>query len=143
MAQLVVEKRYSITLDSGEAYNMDANSTVENVGEAVKRDVKVPTSEVTILLIGAAPAAGQLTGIKFFVVQNNDTTNFAIIRLEDTGGHTVDLKLEPGQSMDLFNDKVSVDETGGAFSAFSDIDTISATADTADVVLTTFAGQSC
>lgn len=143
MSQLVIEKRYSITLDSGEAYEMEANTTVDNVGESLKRDVKVSTSESTILLIGAATAAGQLTGVKFFVVQNNDTTNFAIIRYEDTSGHTVDLKLEPGSAIDLFNDKVSVSETGGAFSVFSDIDTISATADTADVVLTIFAGEAC
>jgi hypothetical protein len=143
MSQLVITKNYSITLDSGESYEMEANTVVDNVGESLKRDVKVSTTEATILLIGAATAAGQLTGVKFFVVQNNDSTNFAIIRYEDTGGHTVDLKLEPGASMDLFNDKVSVDETGGAFSAFSDIDTISATADTSDVVLTLFAGEAC
>lgn len=144
MAQLSIIKNYTITLDSGEEYKMDANSTVDNVGEVLKRDVKVPTaSEVTLLLVGAAVAAGQLTDVKFFVVQNNNTTNFVRIRIEDTSGDTYDIRLEPKQSMDLFNTKLSVSESGASFSAFADFDTISAQADTADVNVTIFAGEPC
>ena len=144
MASLVITKQYNITLDSGEEYKLDASSSVNNVGEATKRDFKIPTaSEVTILLVGASVAAGQLTDLKYFVVHNTDTTNWVRIRLEDTSGHTADFRLEPGQAMDIFNENISVSETGAAFSSFSDIDTISAQADSSDVVISTFAGEAC
>ena len=81
MSQLTVEKRYSITLDSGEAYSVDANSKVDNVGEVTKRDVKVPTSESTIILIGAAVAAGQLTGIKLWGGQKMRNKGFTIVEV--------------------------------------------------------------
>jgi hypothetical protein len=143
MATLQVTKQYSITTDTGDALALDAGTTVESVGEVIKRDVKIPTSEATVLLIGAAVAAGQMTDIKFCVIHNTDQVNFIRLRLEDTAGHTADFKVLAGQSFDIYNTKVSVSETGAAFASFSDIDTVSAQADTGDVVITMFSGESC
>ena len=143
MATLQITKQYSVTLDSGKEISLDASTTVENVGEVMSREVKVPTSEVTTVLIGSPVAAGQLSDIKFCVIPNLDTDNFVRIRLEDTGGNTSDFKILPGKSLDIYNSDLSVSETGAAFVSFSTIDTISAQADTADVIISIMAGESC
>lgn len=144
MSDLTKTEQYAVTLDTGVSYSLDAGSTTSNVGEVIQRDVKVPTaSEVTLLLVGAAVAAGQLTDIKAFIIKNRDATNFVRVRYEDTGGHTVDHKLLPGDSLPIYNTQISVSETGAAFSAFSTIDTISAQADTGDVVVSILAAEPC
>ncbi len=144
MATLSITKQYYVTLDSGKEFKLDSSSLVTNLGEVMEREVKVPTaSEVTLILIGAAIAAGQLTDIKFFVIVNEDDTNTCRVRLEDTGGHTIDVLLQPGQSWDVYNTKINASETGAAFASFSDIDTISAQFDTADGIVSIMAGESC
>ena len=143
MAVLSVTKQYSVTLDNGTEFSVDYSGTVSNVGEVINREMAIPTSEVTLINIAAAVAAGTLTDLKFCFIKNFDATNFVRIRLEDTGGHTADLKLAPGESFDLFNTKINVSATGGAFASFSDIDTISAEADTASCIVGIFAGQPC
>lgn len=143
MATFQLTKQYSVTLDSGKEISLDASSTVENIGEVIDRDVKIPVTEVTVLLIGAAIAAGQMTDIKLFVIHNTDQTNFITISLKDTGGHTTYLKLPAGQSFDIFNTKIDVSETGAAFGSFSDIDTISLQADTDPVIVTLISAESC
>lgn len=143
MATFQVTKKYSVTLESGKEISLDASSTVENIGEVIDRDVKIPVTEATVLLIGAAIAAGQMTDVKLFVIHNTDQTNFITISLKDTGGSTVYHKLPAGQAFDIFNTKIDVSETGAAFSSFSDIDTISAQADTDPVIVTLISAESC
>ena len=144
MADLIITKQYEITLDSGKVVKLDAGTSVSNVGEVMDREVLVPTaSEITLVLVGAARAAGQLTDIKFFVVKNLDTVNTVRIRVEDTSGHTYDELLEPGASKDIFNTNLSVSETGAAFSSYSTVDTISAQANVADVSVSIVAGEAC
>lgn len=144
MSSLNTTIQYAVTLDTGVSYALDGSGDVSNVGEVIQRDVKVPSaSEVSLVLIGAAVAAGQLTDIKAFVIINRDETNFIRLRLEDTSGHTVDHKLLPGDSFSVYNTQISVSETGAAFSAFSTIDTISAQADTGDVVVSILAAEPC
>lgn len=144
MATLSVTKKYEITLDSGKVVKLDAGTSVSNVGEVMDREVLVPTaSEITLVLVGAARAAGQLTDVKFFVIQNLDTVNTVRLRIEDTGAHTYDVLIEPGGSYDLYNTSLNVSETGVAFSSFSTVDTISAQANVADVLVSVVAGESC
>ncbi len=142
---LSVEKKYTITLDNNRgSYELDAGTTVTNVGEVIRRDTKVEfAAESTLVLVGALRAAGQLTDIKFFVIKNNDDTNFITLSLKDTGGDTVYHKVLPGDSFDIYNTKLNVSETGVAFASFADIDTISAQADTGDVDVSIFAGEPC
>lgn len=143
MATLSIENKYSVTLDSGTRYAIDLGNSVTNVGEVINREMAVPTSEVTLINVGATVAAGTLTDIKFCVIKNLDDTNFIRVRLEDTGAMTSDHKIAAGDHLVVFNTKLSVHATGGAFSAFGDIDTISAEADTAECLVAVFAGESC
>jgi len=144
MATLSIEKKYSITLDSGREFILDAGGSVSNVGEVAQREFKVPTgSEVEVLTIGATVGAGQLTDLKFMVLVNQDDTNTCRIRLKDTGGDTADFNLQPGQAFDVYNTDLNVSESAAAFASFSTIDTISAQFDTADGILGVYAGEAC
>lgn len=144
MATLQVTKQFNVTLDSGKAVSLDAGTTVENVGEVFSREaMKIPTSEVTVLLIGAAVAAGQLKDIKLLVIQNLDTVNYVTVSLKTTGGSTVYHVILPGKSLDIYDKRVDASESGAAFDAFTDIDTISAQANTADVSISILAAESC
>ena len=143
MATISIENKFSVTLESGTSYAVDLGGTVTNVGEVINREMLVPTSEVTLINIGATVAAGTLTDIKFCVIKNLDDTNFIRVRLEDTGAMTSDHKIAAGDSLTIFNTKLSVSETGAGFSAFGDIDTISAQADTSGCLVAVFAGESC
>lgn len=141
---MTITKEFGVTLEDGSKFDLNASTQVTNVGEVIRRNVQVPTgSEVTLVLIGAAVAAGQLTDIKSLQLVNLDDTNFVRIRFEDTGAHTVDHKLLPGDAIEIYNTQISVSETGGAFSAFSTIDTVSAQADTGAVNVALFASEPC
>ena len=143
MATLSIDNKYSVTLDSGTSYSVDLGDTITNIGEVINREMAIPTSEVTVINIGATVAAGTLTDIKFCVIKNLDDTNFIRVRLEDTGALTSDHKLAAGDHLVIFNTKLSVHATGGAFAAFGDIDTISCQADTAECLISVLAGESC
>ncbi len=62
---------------------------------------------------------------------NKDDTNFVTLGVSETGGDTYFIKLEAGQSHIVNNDDLEVDASGGASSAFSEADSVSAKADTA------------
>jgi hypothetical protein len=110
--------------------------TIANVKEFDKRIVRVPFgSEVNLLTYGTAVGSGQVvrSNIAYLRITNKDDTNFIRIRAIETSGATADIKLEAGKSFMLHNGKLSGDDSGGAFSAYADIDNIAAQADTADV----------
>lgn len=143
MASLQITKQFSITLDSGKIISLDASTFVDNVGEITSREMQVPVTEVTVILIGAAVAAGQLKDIKFMVIQNLDSTNYMTVSLKDTAGATVYHIVLPGKSLDIYDKRIDVSETGAVFASFSEIDTISVKADTAPVSISVLAGESC
>lgn len=144
MATLNISKKYTITLDNGKDYKLDADTSVVNVGEVYDRTVKVPTAtEVELVKVAAVVAAGTLTDFSFMVIKNEDETNTCRLRISDNSGHTFDIKLESGQAFDLYNVKFNVSETEAAFSSFSDIDTVHAQFDIADGSVSILAGQPC
>ena len=70
--------------------------------------------------------------IKQALIVNRDDTNFVRIRVKNTGGATMDVKLLAGQSYIINTNQLSVSETDGAFASFETIDTVLAEADTAE-----------
>ena len=58
--------------------------------------------------------------------------------MSDSGADTFYVKLEAGQSFMIGNDDLEMHATGGASSAFSEADAISAKADTAELDLEVF-----
>lgn len=116
---------------NGSTYAVANNESITLTGEeAVKQVVSVPTSETTIANLGAV-GPSSLTDLSYLVVINRDGTNFVRLRLSDTGGATMDVKLEPNRAFIFNSRELSVSATEGAFASFSNIDNIKAQADTA------------
>lgn len=121
----------TLTLDNTE-YNVTNATSIVNVTNSDKRRVTVPTgSEVNLIEIGAAVGSGTLTDIDYVLIVNRDTTNFCRVRFADTGGHTMDIKLKPGENFLFYSVDLNVSATEGAFASFSSIDKIAAEFDTA------------
>lgn len=116
---------------NGTTYAVSNNESITLTGEdAVLQTVNVPTSETTLANLGAVGPAS-LTDLSYLVVINRDGTNFVRLRLSDTGGATMDVKLGAGKAFVFNTRELSVSATEGAFASFSNIDNIKAQADTA------------
>jgi hypothetical protein len=120
---------------TGEKYELTRRHVISDKEQADKRLVFVPTSVVTIFLVGAAVAAGQYVNPNMIMIVNRDDTNFVTLGFKDTGGDTVYFRLDAGEVFLLGNTKVDTNTTGAVFSAFVDFDTVTAQADTAEVAL--------
>ena len=79
-----------------------------------------------------AVGAGTFVGanVKYMRITNKDNANYVKLKIADGGSDHYWVKLEAGKSFMLHNNLV---ETASPFSAFANIDTISAIADTAAV----------
>ncbi len=129
---------------NGQPINSDNQLVVSNIGQIDKRIVAIPTaSEVTVLAFGAAVAAGTLVSanVKYIRITNKDDTNFVRIRVTKSGAETFDIKLEAGKSFLMGNVSESVSATAVAFSAFVNMTSINAQADTAAVNIEVFAAS--
>jgi hypothetical protein len=108
--------------------------------------VNVPTSEVIILAMGTAVAAGQFveSTVKYIRLTNKDDTNHVTLVFRSEGNAEFAMKLDAGQSF-IYNGDNSggvVDTMDAAASAltvsFEDLVDITARADTATVDLELF-----
>jgi hypothetical protein len=130
-ATLAVTITEAVTLN-GKSYGNINNLSVANVNEVDERIMTIPTSEVNILEYGAAVAAGTFIGtnVKYLRITNKDDSNFISLKIADGGSDHVFFKLEAGKSFMLHNNLI---EAASPFSAWANIGTISAIADTAAV----------
>lgn len=135
-ATLTVQITESVTLN-GKVYGNTNTLTIPNINEVDQRIVSIPTSQVDLLAYGTAVGAGQFvrTNIKYLRITNKDDTNFVSLFIADGGSDHYWVKLEAGKSFELHNGLV---ETASPFSAWANIDTIEAIADTAPVDLEYF-----
>lgn len=118
---------------NGQTRSYENQLVIANIKPFDPRVMNIPTSEVTIMAFGAAVAAGTFiaANVKYIRIVNKDDTNFIRIRCIKTSGQTFDIKLDPGKPFIMGNTKESANTNGGVFSAFVDMDNISAQADTA------------
>jgi len=131
-ATLTVTITEAITL-GGSDRGSTHTRTVASVATVDPRIMNVGTAEVDILGFGSATGQGQYvrTDLRYLRVTNKDDTNFVTLGVSKTGADTAFFKLGAGQTFMMSNDELEVDATGSASSAFVEIDSISAKADTA------------
>jgi len=117
--------------------------TIASVTEPYHRIVNVPTSEVIILAMGAAVAAGQFVegDVRYIRVSNKDDSNHVTLIFRGEAAAEFAVKLDHGQSF-IYNGDLSggvVDTMDASASALSvgleDLVDITAQADTATVDL--------
>lgn len=132
---LTVTITESITLGAT-AINSSNELIIPSINEISKRILTIPiAAEATVAAFSTLVAAGTYisTNVKYIRITNLDNTNFIRIRVTKSGSDTFDIKLEAGKSYIMGNTKESVSATAAAFSAFTDMTSINAQAETAAV----------
>ena len=76
-----------------------------------------------------------------YLIENTDATNFITLKVFETGGDTTYLKLPAGAFYFQNGTQMQIETTGGAFSAFVNVDSIHAKADSAACVVRSFKVQ--
>ena len=129
-ATLAVTITEAVTLN-GKSYGNINNLSIPNVNEVDQRILTIPTSLIEVVKYGTAAGAGTFVraNVKYLRITNKDDTNFISIKVASGSDHYW-VKLEAGKSFELHNGLI---ENASTFSAWSDIDTIEAIADTAAV----------
>ena len=109
--------------------------SISNIAEADRRVMTVDSAnEIDLIELNTNNGQGKFvrSSIKYIRITNLDNTNFIRVRFKKSGGATADVKVDAGATFLLSSGSMDADATPGAFSAFVDIDVISAQADTAD-----------
>jgi hypothetical protein len=110
--------------------------TITNVAEADRRVMTVAHSgETDLIELNTNNGQGKFvrSAIRYIRITNLDDTNHLRVRFKKSGAETADVKVDAGATFMLSTGSMDVDATASAFSAYVDIDEISAQADTADV----------
>ena len=139
-ATLTVTHTEALTLN-GVDRGVTNTLTIASINEVDHRIVTVDTSAArTLLTLGTTVGAGAFisANVKYIRITNKDNTNFVTLGMLDTSGDTAYVKLEAGQTFCMYNDDLEANTSGAAWSAWSEIDTFNAQADTADVDLEVF-----
>ena len=138
-ATLTVTLTEEITLN-GQDKGATNTLTVASVTEVSQRIINVPASEVVILAMGAAVAAGQFveSTIRYIRITNKDDTNHVTLVFRSESGDECVHKLDYGQSFIYAGDNSggvvnTHDANAGAIGSITldDLVDITATADTA------------
>ena len=110
--------------------------TISNIAEVDRRVMTVSSSgEMDLIELDSNNGQGKFVraSIRYIRITNLDDTNFIRVRFKNAGAETADVKVSAGATFMLSTGSMDADTAAGAFSAFVDIDNISAQADTADV----------
>ena len=151
MASTITAATMTVTITESinlNGMNQGATNTLSlaSIAEVSKRIVNVPASEVEIVAMSTAVAAGTFveSTVKYIRITNLDDTNHVVLTFKSEGNHEFAVKLDKGQSF-IYNGDVSggvvdtMDASGSALSlALEDLVNITALADTAACDLEVF-----
>tara|TARA_R100000664_G_scaffold33834_1_gene52248 strand:- start:2191 stop:2658 length:468 start_codon:yes stop_codon:yes gene_type:complete len=151
MASTITAATMTVTITESinlNGMNQGATNTLSlaSIAEVSKRIVNVPASEVEIVAMSTAVAAGTFveSTVKYIRITNLDDTNHVVLTFKSEGNHEFAVKLDKGQSF-IYNGDISggvvdtMDASGSALSlALEDLVNITALADTAACDLEVF-----
>ena len=138
-ATMTVTITEAVTLN-GAARGNTNTLTLSNIHEVVERTVTVPTSEVELITMGTAVAAGTFIegDVRYIRITNKDTTNHVGLIFKNENNDEFGVKLDKGQSF-IYNGDLTggvvdtmdaVDAAGLTPNTFADLVNITAIADT-------------
>lgn len=110
--------------------------SISNVAEADRRVMTVDSAnEIDIIELNSNNGQGKFirSAIRYIRITNLDNTNSLRVRFKKSGAQTADVPIDAGATFMLSTGSMDANTSAGAFSAFVNIDVISAQADTADV----------
>lgn len=113
---------------------------ITNVNEASRRIMTIPASETSILTLSssAAPGGYVTANLQYIRITNLDDTNFVRLTFASGSLNKFDMKLPANRSAIFTSPSISGSAGGAGFNAFSNFDTLKATADTAAVDIELF-----
>lgn len=120
---------------TNEAFSLQLSTTLAGMEQKYKRTILATTTVQTVLLFGAAAAAGQLVDTNGVLFINRDSTNFITLGFIVSGAKAFYVKLPPERCFFLWTKDLDTNTSGGAFSAFSNITSVTADADTGTCML--------
>ena len=142
MATLTVTHAESLTLN-GQEFGGTNTLSISGINNVDKRIISVPTSEITLLSMSTAVAAGTFNeaSVRYIRITNKDATNHLFLVLKNEYNNECCLKLDKGQTFVYNADLTSgvIDtmlanqvalgftETSGDTGADDDIESITAT----------------
>ena len=99
MANLIVTHTESLTLN-GQEFGGTNTLSISGINNVDKRIVTVPTSEVTLVSLGTAVAAGTFNeaNVRYIRITNKDITNHLYLVLKNEYNNECCLKLDKGQT---------------------------------------------
>jgi hypothetical protein len=99
VANLIVTHTESLTLN-GQEFGGTNTLSISGINNVDKRIVTVPTSEVTLVSLGTAVAAGTFNeaNVRYIRITNKDTTNHLYLVLKNEYNNECCLKLDKGQT---------------------------------------------
>jgi len=131
---------------NGVKHVYETKKGISSINMVSQRIARVPTSLITVLSFGAAVAAGTYVqgDVKYIRITNLDDTNYITLGMKDsTNNESAYFKLEKGGTMIFNNAKLETNVNGAVWStAFEDIETINAQANTAAVDIEIFVASS-
>jgi len=141
MSSTIVPSTATITISEGLTLGgIDRSGvhtrTITSIAEADRRVMTVSSSgEMDLIELDSNNGQGKFvrSSVKYIRITNLDDTNFIRVRFKKSGAETADVKVDAGATFMLSTGSMDADTSAGAFSAFVDINEISAQADTADV----------
>ena len=141
MSSTIVPSTATITISEGLTLGgIDRSGvhtrTITSIAEADRRVMTVSSSgEMDLIELNSNNGQGKFVraSVKYIRITNLDDTNFIRVRFKKSGAETADVKVDAGATFMLSTGSMDADTSAGAFSAFVDINEISAQADTADV----------
>lgn len=95
-----------------------------------RAEINIGTTVQTIITVGTA-AGSTLAALNRLIVYNMDATNFVMVGLIVSGSKAIYLKVKPGEIQSIDPSTIDANATGGAFSAFSTVTSVTLDADTA------------
>jgi hypothetical protein len=110
--------------------------TIQNVAEADRRVMTIDSSgETDVIELNTNNGQGKFVraSIRYIRITNLDNTNHLRVRFKKSGAETADVKVDAGATFMLSTGSMDANTSASAFSAYVDIDEITAQADTADV----------
>jgi len=93
---------------------------ITSVKEVSKRIVNIGTSEVQLVVMGAAASAGSFveSAVKYIRITNLDNTNYVTLVFRCDGNPEFAVKLDYGQSF-IYNGDLAIDSSGGVVDTMS------------------------
>jgi hypothetical protein len=121
------------TTVTGRSESMSVTKSYSSVAESYHQEMSVRTAGAdTVFTIGSASGGGTLADpVKAIIIKNLDSTNYVTVGLIDATAKAFYTKINAGGVLVLDDNEIDANASGGAFSAFSSLDTITAQFNTA------------